>query len=386
MTSTNCLQVRNRRNLVRIGSRSSELRLVMVNSFDNWIRVSYRTPCPICGREDNCLVSRDGVMTWCGRISDGSLRENKGGQFLHRLQDDSNQPRSFPVYQAPAQSQPPRTDLPTLAEFWFRQADEHRPRLAKKLGIHWEGLKKIGVGWNSQDRFWSFPEKDASGNIIGISRRFEDGTKKRLKGGKAGLTYPEFWNTGTGPVFLVEGGSDTAALIGVGLSAVGRPSNLGGVALLEELLTSIPRDQDIIVLGERDEKPNGRWPGKEGAVKTAIRLADALDRTILWSLPPDDAKDARDWIQQKSALAPESAAVFFCSGLATHAIQPPPTVVIPQPDAPVVSLTEWRQAMYAARLESLQRPGYYLDTSMTGTGKSSVDVQIIIQSMGGFSP
>jgi hypothetical protein len=47
--------------------------------------------------------------------------------------------------------------------------------------------------------------------VIGIMTRYEDGSKKRLKGSNAGLTYANNWNTGLGPIFLVEGASDVAA-------------------------------------------------------------------------------------------------------------------------------------------------------------------------------
>jgi hypothetical protein len=321
-------------------------------------------------------------MVWCGRISDGSLKENHGGQYLHRLRDNYQHAPRVHVPTPEPKPKTPRTDLPAIASAWSRHAAEARERLAAHLGIPVHGLIALEVGWNESSRCWSFPERDAAGKIIGINTRSMDGSKKRLAGGKAGLTYSQQWNNGNGPVLLVEGGSDTATLIGIGLNVVGRPSNLGGVALLTEILAGLSPQQDIIVIGERDEKPDGRWPGKEGAIKTARRLADSLNRTVLWSLPPDNAKDARDWLQGNLSLDCEIAAELFCSGLATYEMRPPLQIVVPQPETQVVSLTDWRQAMFAARFESLQNPGFYLDTSMTGTGKSSVDVQVIVQVMG----
>ena len=287
----------------------------MVSSTNNWIRVSpHASPCPVCEKPDNCTVSRDGQMVWCGRISEGSIRENKGGQYLHRIVDDYQQaPRVYVPAPQPKQKRS-RTDLPTIASAWSRNAEEPRNRLAKELGIPVMGLIALEVGWNHSDRRWSFPEKDAAGKVIGISTRFEDGSKKRLTGGKAGLTYACQWNNGSGPVFLVEGGSDTATLIGIGHNVVGRPSNLGGVALLTELLADVREGQDIIVIGERDEKPDGRWPGKEGAIKTARQLADGLNRTVYWSLPPDNAKDSRAWLQQLPEMVPDGCASLFVLG------------------------------------------------------------------------
>ena len=53
----------------------------------DWVRVSRERPCPICGKADNCSTSRDSSAVWCGRVSDGSIQSNAGGQFLHRLRE-----------------------------------------------------------------------------------------------------------------------------------------------------------------------------------------------------------------------------------------------------------------------------------------------------------
>lgn len=353
--------------------------VVMVNSSDNWIRVSHASACPVCGKPDNCTVSRDGQMVWCGRVSDGSIRENNGGQYLHRIVDDLHQrlPIHFP--EPPPRRKVARTDLPAIASAWSRNAELPHKRLAKELGIPIQGLIALDVGWNESSRCWSFPEKDASGKVIGINTRMEDGSKRRLAGGKAGLTYARQWNSGSGPVMLVEGGSDTAALIGIGLNVVGRPSNLGGVALLTELLAELPEQQDIIVIGERDEKPNGRWPGKEGAIKTARQLADGLNRTVYWSLPPDDAKDSRAWFQQLPEMPLEACASLFVSGLNPIDVNPPPVFQGRVDSGPEVTIMEWRHQMLMSRLRSLDTPGFYLDTSVTGSGKSSIDFEVIMR-------
>jgi len=132
-----------------------------------------------------------------------------------------------------------------------------------------------------------------NGQVIGINARHVDGSKKRLFGGQSGLTYADGWDTGDGPILLVEGGSDTAALMTIGLSVVGRPSNTAGVKLLIDLLCEADIDREIVVIGERDEKADGRWPGRDGAISTAKQLAENLERPVAWSLCPDGAKDTR---------------------------------------------------------------------------------------------
>ena len=99
-------------------------------------------------------------------------------------------------------------------------------------------------------------------------------------------------------MFLPEGPSDVLALRAAGLSAVGRPSNMGGAELLAELLRGLPASRPMIVLGEIDPKADGKWPGKEGATATAKRLAQLLPgRPVAWALPPDGVKDVRAWFQ-----------------------------------------------------------------------------------------
>ncbi|MCH7872730.1 MAG: ATP-binding protein [Planctomycetes bacterium] len=78
----------------------------------------------------------------------------------------------------------------------------------------------------------------------------------------------------------------------MGYAAVGRPSNCQGAELLAELL----RDRDILVVGENDTKPDGKWPGRDGAERTARRIATEWGEPVEWTLPPEPAKDIRSWL------------------------------------------------------------------------------------------
>ena len=37
-------------------------------------RVSRKTPCPVCGKPDWCLVAEDGTAAICQRIKEGSVK------------------------------------------------------------------------------------------------------------------------------------------------------------------------------------------------------------------------------------------------------------------------------------------------------------------------
>jgi hypothetical protein len=152
--------------------------------------------------------------------------------------------------------------------------------------------------------------------VIGVATRLDSGRKGYVAGGNRGLIYSDDWQNGNGPILLVEGGSDAAALLSLCLAVVGRPSNTGGVELLAELLRDVPGERELIVVGENDRKvhdelkPAARdrhksdcewcstcWPGKFGAIRTAEKLSQLLCRNVGWCLAPDDTKDAREWLR-----------------------------------------------------------------------------------------
>jgi len=171
-------------------------------------------------------------------------------------------------------------------------------RLAKLLGVTVMALRELETGWDG--RAWTFPERDESGLILGISRRFEDGHKRCAVGSRRGLTYSERWQKSPGPVLLVEGASDVAAGITLGLSVIGRPSCNGGLEYLAKLLRGVKRK--IIVIGERDRKPDGRWPGWDGCRSVARSLSRGLRRGVTAKLLPD-AKDLRTWLNRAGSDA-----------------------------------------------------------------------------------
>lgn len=294
---------------------------------EGWRRVSRREPCPVCEKPDNCTVSTDGVWCWCGRVSEGSIRENGGGQWLHKLRDDGDDwkrrdwewssPRTSPKK---GQAEKPIRDFGKVADVAFSHPDasQKRQELADQLGVESVALERMGVGWDCPKRkqpHWTIPERDATGKVIGIATRLTNGGKQSVFGSQRGLTFTDDWQDGDGPILLVEGGSDVAACLSMGCSVIGRPSNAGGVDHLAELLRGVPYDRDVIVIGENDRKSHDSlatsvrdrhkpecegcslcWPGRHGAIQTAEKLRELLCRTVDWALTPDGLKDVRGWL------------------------------------------------------------------------------------------
>jgi hypothetical protein len=189
-----------------------------------------------------------------------------------------------------------------------------RRELAESLGLPVGALDLLPlIGWCETVANWTFPEVDAAGHIVGILRRHRAGKKVRMSGSGSGLHVPAGWKDRDGPVNVPEGPTDVLALTLCGLPAIGRPSNTGGVELLAELLKDLPASRQIIIVGERDgPRPNRvrpevtEWPGRDGAVSTARRLAAALGRPVQWALPPVGLKDAREWVKDLASGAAEA--------------------------------------------------------------------------------
>jgi hypothetical protein len=165
---------------------------------------------------------------------------------------------------------------------------------------------------------WTFPEHDGSGCVIGLTCRYQDGSKKAWPGGERGLALPAGWRDGGGPILLPEGPSDVLTLTALGRSAVGRTSNMGGVEQLAELLQGLPPDTPIIVLGELDPNDKGLWPGRDGAIKSVGELDEMLARPVQYAFPPDRAKDVRAWVLLSVAYSPRSCVACVGNPHAEH--------------------------------------------------------------------
>jgi hypothetical protein len=185
-------------------------------------------------------------------------------------------------------------------------------QLASMLGVGAEALQRLGVGFvpeasEQEPAHWLFPERNSAGQVVGLTRRYANGAKRQYPGSQRGLTFSpvEKFGKAAGAVVLVpEGASDVAAALTMGLAAVGRPNNLGGVERLRELLCE-PRKAGVgvVILAERDQKPSGEWPGLDGAIRTAQRLADAWDAPVGYALPGEGQKDIRSWfVAQQASL------------------------------------------------------------------------------------
>lgn len=166
--------------------------------------------------------------------------------------------------------------------------------LADLLGLPGEAVGAMPYAWYPAEDCWVCAEVGPDGMICGLERRYRDGSKMSMAGGNRGLFMPTDFNPGDDVVFVVEGASDTAAALAMGLKAVGRPSNRGGKAALAQLL----RGHKVLIVGENDQKQSGDWPGKDGAVDVSDSLAETWGEPVGWCLPPAGAKDMRGFYHE----------------------------------------------------------------------------------------
>jgi len=60
---------------------------------------------------------------------------------------------------------------------------------AEGLGLSARPFADLGVGYMPDEGAWVCPERDTTGKIVGLLRRFENGKKYLVKGGQRGFTY-----------------------------------------------------------------------------------------------------------------------------------------------------------------------------------------------------
>lgn len=258
------------------------------------VPVNAGRPCVVCKKATWCLISPDGKAVICQRV-ESRKRCGEAG-WLHRL--DQPLPSFTPEYKEPVK----RSDWYGPAVKYASQLDQAgKAKLALSLGLPADGLNCIALlGAFEQDgeTVYVFPERDGQGNVIGLNRRFRGGVKKHMPGGARGITLPNGWDEETWePLFIVEGPTDTAAMMAAGQKAIGRPSNVGGVQYLGEAIKAqINPKRQIIVVGENDKKDDGLWPGLIGAISVAGGLAERLRTDVRWSLCPPEFKDVREYL------------------------------------------------------------------------------------------
>jgi hypothetical protein len=235
-------------------------------------RVSKAMPCPVCKKPDWCLISDDARYAICARVE--SEHKKGGAGWRHTL---DGQTFDKPKNVIRTVSHPHNADAVKEVYLNLDFSDKALFPLAEKLQVDLDSLRNLGCGRSSQA--WDFPMYNDKLELIGIKRRNLEGKKWCVRGSKLGLYIPKFFNHCTRAIIL-EGESDTAAMLSKGYNAVGRPNTTAGMQYLIDLTQS----QETVILADNDA------PGIESAYKLRQRLGS---RSCVVVCP---MKDARLWI------------------------------------------------------------------------------------------
>jgi hypothetical protein len=258
-----------------------------------WIRVSRRLVCPVCGRPDWCLVADDGTAAICPRTESAKRCGDAG--WLHRLVDCPAERQRFNPWHVPLhrESKVRVEEIAAISRRLQAMAEKSGAidRLAAQLGLSPQSLVRFGVGWSFRDNFSSWPMFDWRGWIVGLNRRFADGSKKMMAGHRAGLympaDLPQDLSGVVGTLLITEGATDAVAALDLGFWAVGRFSCNHGIELLVKLVSRI-RPARLVLVGDADE------PGRRGVESLASVLL-AYVRQLKVVYPPQAHKDLRAW-------------------------------------------------------------------------------------------
>lgn len=196
------------------------------------------------------------------------------------------------LYTPDADADPP-IDSKRLTEFHQASLPGRKlAPLAKEWGLPLAAVERLEIGTHRGK--WVIPERSGGGGIVGIAFRYPDGSKSCLKGSHRGLVIPTDTTPVAGqPLYLAEGASDTAALVSVGATVVGRPAAVMSAKAFGWLqhLVCMRRFDDLVVLADRDVA------GEAGAAALASNLKSCCPSwRVRLAKPLHAYKDARSQV------------------------------------------------------------------------------------------
>ena len=260
-------------------------------SNENWITVKKGNPCPICEKTSWCAVSVDGNVCVCMRMVGGvkKITFDRTGDigYLYRLAEDDRPIMRTPrrPVRAPTMKLSKQQVRDLCCEYRRRLKTEDMHELVYRLGVTRDALDSLEVGL-VRAGLYSFPMRDGRKVSIGIRFRSLYGKKKYLCeiGSFQGVFVPDEM-LHVGPLYVVEGPTDVAAIYDLGFDVIGRPS----CSACDDIVAAYCVKREVVIVADDDE------PGYRGALK----LAAAIVRPASWVkiVTPVCSKDVRQWIR-----------------------------------------------------------------------------------------
>jgi hypothetical protein len=259
-----------------------------------------RRRCPICGRADWCLIASDSSVAICPRTPQGALRQMGEAGFVHVLDRDRHQANeSARKYQPPPQ--PVIVNWEPRIESYERNLDRQSlESLAVSLRVRASSLAGLSIGFSHMHDAFTFPMRDANNVVIGVRLRNIRGEKWSVTSSRNGLFIPtltaEWWSE-CPEVYVVEGPTDTAAMLDLQLPTIGRAGCNIGVPMACQFL----RGKSVVIVSNYDEAKyrndgSAFYPGQEGSAVLADALCGVAKEVRV--IYPRKGKDVREWKRQ----------------------------------------------------------------------------------------
>ncbi len=255
-------------------------------------RATKANVCPICGNDTWCLIGH--TVIYCMRTTSPRSKTFKGGEVGYMHPHPSPDKQRVP--ERHITRKPPTLNVMKLLNSWHDECTDHRiEQLATVLGVTCQSLISLECCRAPYKSLtWAFTMRDGYGNRIGIRLRNLEGSKWAVTGSQAGIFIPSM------PVesrmFVVEGPTNTAAALSLGLFAIGRPSCSGGVSHIQDYVRRHKQIREVVVVGDNDkDKPDPNRPGEwkiNPGVTGAKGLQDWLTvPSCILMLPTNDIRD-----------------------------------------------------------------------------------------------
>ncbi|KKL07265.1 hypothetical protein LCGC14_2587770 [marine sediment metagenome] len=246
------------------------------------IRVSdANTKCPICHRDDWCLIAEDGSAAICSRIEKGSVKRAGEAGYLHILSDKFD-PKKYEV--APT----PYVDWHTIVTVQGANLLSKRKEFGdfcKYTSVNPIAALRFNIGY--KDGWFTIPFYREANVVSGIQRR-KGPLKRPIKHSKLGVFVPSaFFQYKCKTLAVTEGWSDAVAAIQYGLNVVGKFNSHCGDEWIVYYAKHIKCER-VLIFADNDEHGIGR----EGAEKTQKFIFDTNKIPVnVVVTPENDLKD-----------------------------------------------------------------------------------------------
>jgi hypothetical protein len=166
--------------------------------------------------------------------------------------------------------------------------------LSRQLGVSYSSLVALDALWSRRHQAWAFPMKNGFGDIVGVRLRFKDGSKRSIFGSRNALFLPEpVWEHKR--LYVLEGPTDTASALTIGLNSVGRPSCSAGVFDIVTLCSRIHPTEVVVIANNDPDRTDKGLPHNVGVVGAEVLAGYLPVRHCIITVP---CKDTRRFIQE----------------------------------------------------------------------------------------